>query len=613
MIHNTLTLFKTTLISILILLSFQSEAQVNCKASAPSQVSVGQSFNFSITLNEQGKVIATNFNGFDVLGGPNTSSSTSMSITNGTVTKSSSYTYSYVLQATKEGSFTIPPVTMNVNGKQVKSNSVTITVVKGNNTNSSNGTRTNRNQQQAAPNFDKSDVFVKAYASKDNPYQGEQVIITHKLYVGQGVNGGYQVNGATMPSQKGFWTYTLGDPDAEAPAKTEVLNGKRYTVHEIRRTAAFPQQSGSLTVTPFELDFMCRVIYQVQTNDPFDFFFGGGQRAQDYNWKIKSNSLKINAKPLPENGRPADFSGVVGDFTMTATLSRNELKANDATNLIITIKGNGNIQHIEALPIDFPSDFDVTDPKISDNINTMGNGVTGSRSFEYVIIPRSAGNFTIPSSTFSYFDSKSGKYKTLETPEFKLKIAKGDGNSGVVSSSNKKDIKKLWTDIRFIKAVNNGFSLKHLPLFGTPWYFLGLLLPLILFILFIIIWRKKIEERQNVAETRNRRANKVARKRLKNAEKLLKTNEKEAFYVEISRVLWGYMSDKFKIPLAQLSMETVEAKLREKSLSEEAIQDFISTLDQCEFARFAPGDASEMMHNMYDLSMQFITKIEKKN
>lgn len=597
-----------------LVLSIKVSGQVTCKASAPSQVAVGQNFNFSISLNENAKVVSTQFNGFNVLSGPNTSQSQSISIVNGSMTKNSTYTYTYVLQATKEGNFTIPSVTMNVAGKQVKSNPVTINVVAASQQQQAAGNGRQQQQQQQAPAFDKSDVFVKAYASNNNPYQGEQVIITHKLYIGQGVNGGYQVAGVNMPSQQGFWTYTLGDPDGESPAKTEVLNGKRYTVHEIRRTAAFPQQSGSLTITPFELDFMCRVIYRVQSNDPFDFFFGGGQRAQDYQWKIKSNSVKLNVKPLPQNGKPDDFSGIVGNFTLTANLSRNELKANDATNLTVTVAGTGNLQHIEALPIEFPSDFDVTDPKITDNINTRGNSVTGSRSFEYVIIPRSAGEFVIPTASFSYFDPKTHTYNTLTTPEFKLKIEKGDGSNVVsTSESHKKDIKKLGSDIRYIRTTDGGFAPKRAAFFATPWYFLYLMLPLILFILFLIIWRKKIEERQNVAETRNRRANKVARKRLKTAGKLLGENKKEEFYVEISRVLWGYMSDKFKIPLAQLSMETVETKLKEKNLDQEAINDFLSTLNQCEFARFAPGDATEMMQNMYELSMQFITKIEKKN
>ena len=606
---------KSSILSLLLIaLQMVAVAQPSCKATAPSQVSVGQNFNFSIQTSEKAKIGGVQFNHFNVLGGPNTSFSSSSSYVNGQWTKNETYTYSYVLQASKEGTFTVPGISVVMDGKQMKTNAVTITVVAASQQSQNGGARQGRQtQSQQAPAFDKSDVFVKAYASKSNPYVGEEVIITHKLYVGAGVNGGYNVTGVNAPSQKDCWTYTLGDPNADAPAHQETLNGKRYTVHEIRRTAVFPQSSGTLTITPFELDFVGRVIYRVQSNDPFDFFFGGGQRAQDYEWTIKSNSVNLNVKPLPAAGQPEEFNGVTGNLTLKATLSRNELKTNDATNLVVTVSGNGNLQHIEPLDFEFPSDFDVTDPKITDNINTRGNSVTGSRSFEYIIIPRSAGEFTIPAATFVYFVTKSKSYKSLQTPEFALKIEKGSGDAGVTSiASNKKDIKVLGTDIRFIKTTENAFAPKRGEFFATPWYFVILLLPFLLFVLFVVIWRKKIEERQNVAEMRNRKADKVARKRLKTAEKLLGQNKKEEFYVEISRVLWGYMSDKFKIPLAQLSMDTVEAKLKEKNLSDESIRDFLDTLNQCEFARFAPGDSSQMMQDMYELSRQFITKIEKQ-
>lgn len=589
-------------------------AQTTCKSSAPSQVAVGQTFNYSIVLNEKATNIAPmNFNHFNVLGGPNQSFSSSSSWVNGQHTTNVSYTYSYVLQAKQEGTFTIPAATVTVENQQVKSNAVTINVVAASQQ-AQTQPRGRQPQRQQAPAFDKNDIFVKAYASKSTPYEGEEVIITHKLYVGAGVNGGYQVTGVNAPTMSGFWSYTLGDPNAEAPQTSEIINGKRYNVHEIRRTAVFPQKSGKLTVTPFELDFVGRVLYSVQSNDPFDFFFGGGQRAQDYELKLKSNSVNLEVKPLPTANQPADFNGVVGNFTMNATLSRDQLNANDATNFVVTISGHGNLQHIDNLNVSFPADFDVTEPQISDNINTRGSNVNGSRSFEYVLIPRSAGKFTLEAATFSFFDTKTRSYKTLETPPFDITVEKGNGDAAITTSSaNQKEIKVLGNDIRFIKTDANAFHPKRAAFFGTAWYYLLLLFPLLLFVLFIIIWRKKLDNRANMAQVRNRRANKVARKRLKKAQKLLQNNEKEPFFVEISQVLWGYMSDKFHIPLSQLSMETVETKLKEKQLSDEAIQDFLTTLNQCEFARFAPGDSSTLMNEMYQLSLQFITKIEKKN
>jgi hypothetical protein len=407
----------------------------------------------------------------------------------------------------------------------VKSNSVQIKVVASQQagtpqTQQQQGGRPK--QQQSAQTFDKNEVFVRASASKSNPYQGEQVIITHKLYIGQSVNGGYRVNSATMPTQSGLWSYTLGDQNAENVAKQEVLNGKKYSVHEIRRTAVFPQKTGEVTVTPMEIEFIANVITQQSTGDPFfDSFFGGRQSAQNYNLDIKSNAVQLSVKPLPQNNKPEDFGDLVGHFTLTSSLSRAKLKANDATNLTITISGTGNIQHIDPPNMEFPADFDVTEPQVNDNINTKGNTVNGSRTFDYVIIPRNEGTFTIPKASFSFFDTQTNSYKTITTQEYNLEIEKGSGQLSVSTTSTQKDIKVLGNDIRFIRTSD--FKLKPVGaiLFGSPQYFALLILPILLLFIFIIIWRKQIELRSNAALMRHKKANKVARKTLKTAKKLL--------------------------------------------------------------------------------------------
>lgn len=614
--RNFIRKMKYIVLAALLLISVNVSAQVTCKASAPSQVAVNQTFYLSFALNAKAdKVASISFNTFDVLGGPSQSYSSSTSIVNGKMSSTTSYTYTYILQATKEGSYTIPAVTFVVDGKQVKSNPLNIKVVASSSgANSGSGAGQSARSQSASTSFDKKDVFVKTFASKSNPYQGEQVVVTHKLYVGTSVNGGFRVEKVDMPTQSGFWSYTLGDPNADAPHTVETVNGKKYNVYEIRRTALFPQKSGKLTVSPMKIDLLCRVIYQVRSNDFWDDFFGGGQRSQDYHLNLSSNSITLNVKDLPQKGRPENFSGVVGSFDIKSHLTRNELKTNDAANLIVTIEGTGNLQHIEALPINFPPDFDVTEPKITDNINTRGNVVTGSRSFEYILIPRSVGEFVIPATEFVYFDNNSGRYKTLSTEEYQFKVAKGASDSGVATTvANKKDVQILDRDIRFIKSVNDGFKPAGNRFFGTWLYWLLLLLPFLVQGIFIVIWKQQIENRRNVAQLKDRRANKVARKRLKKAGKLLADHSKEEFYVEISRALWGYMSDKFHIPLAQLSLETVELKLKEKQLSEDSINDFMATLNQCEYARFAPGDSAALMNEMYEASLQFITRIEQKN
>ena len=595
----------------------QVHSQTTCNANAPSQVGVGQTFEYSIALNERpSKIASANFNNFSVVGGPSQGSSTSISSINGQTTQTSTYTYTYYLRADKTGSFTIPGTSFIVNGKQITSNSVKVSVVEESQqqTAASNRGQSPRQSLNSSPSLDKDEIMIKAFASKSNPYEGEEVIITHKLYIGQGVNGGYQVTSANMPSQSGLWSYQLGDINAEPPKSYETINGKKYLVLEIRQTAVFPQKSGKITITPLELNMIARVIYQARSSGSvWDQFFGGGQRAQDHKLDLKSNSITLNVKNLPTANKPDDFSGIAGSFSIKSNLSRSALKANDAANLIITITGKGNLQHIEQLNIKFPPDFDVTEPNITDNVNTRNKEVSGSRSFEYVMIPRSEGDFSIPPASFTYFDLATQTYKTISSDSYDIKVSKGDGSGITTMQSDQKDIRILDRDIRFIKSSPKAFHQIVSPFFATPWYFTLILLPILLFVIFMIVWRKQIEASRNIVMTKDKKAKKVAKKRLKKANLLLNESKKEAFYIEISKVLWGYLSDKFHIPLSQLSMESVEARLKEKNLNEEAIRDFLSTLHQCEFARFAPGDNSRLMKEMYDLTSAFIINIEKKN
>jgi len=595
--------------------SFSNHAysQITCVAKAPSQVGVGQPFTYSVTLNQEAsQIYITDFSNFNVLNGPSRSSSSSITMINGKTTQNSNYTYAYTLSAKKEGTFTIPSASFKVDSKTVKSNAVSIKVVPGSVQNQNNP-RDRRSQSNST--FNEKEVFIKAFASKSNPYVGEQVIITHKLYISPSVNGGYRVDNINIPSQNGLWSYTLGDPKANTPHTVEVIDGKRYTVYEIRKTAVFPQKAGDITVTPMEMKFTARVISQQSSGDPvFDQFFGGNQSARDYTLNLQSNNVKLNVKELPKANQPENFSGISGNFTIRAMISRDKLKTNDATNLTITVSGSGNLQHIEDLNLIFPSGLDVTDPKITDNINTSGNTVSGTRIFEYVIIPRNAGNFTLPSPSFSFFDLNTKSYKTISSLSFTLTVEKGNGDNYIASSSNQQKIKMLGNDIRFIKTTKN--SLKNATtesFFGSPLYFSLLILPLVLFIVFLIFRRKQIEYYSNTALVKNKKARKVAQKNLKNGLKLLKLNQKDPFYIEISRALWGYLSNKYHIPLAQLSMESVEKKLKEKGTSEDMIHQFLETLEQCEYARFAPGDSSLLMNEMYNKALQFILNNESVN
>lgn len=608
--HNLLIF---SILSLFLTFNFHLLAQTSCVAKAPSQVAVGQSFRYSLTIDDNnGKVKNISFPGFKLLQGPSQSTSSNISIVNGNVSKSETVTYTYYLAAEKEGQFTIPGVTVVSKNKQMKSNAVTIQVVKSSGQTQQNQARggqggRQQTQGQTPSGFNKNDIFVKAFCSKTNPYVGEQVTVTYKLYTPYDS----YVNGATLPKQTDLWAYDLESTNQNQRPSVEVINNKRYYVSEIKKTALFPQKSGEITITPMELDMTVRVVTRASSGDPFfDSFFGGMTQANDYNVDIKSNSIKLNVRPLPTASAPVDFSGVVGNFTITALLSRDKLRANDATNLTITVSGNGNIQYIDDLSLNFPPDFDVSEPIITDKINKSGNTISGSRIFEYTLIPRSAGKFTLSPIAFSYFDLQNHTYKTIETESFEIEVEKGDESTLTTISSNQKEIKMLDKDIRYIKTSKFNLSQNKRTFFNTPIYHLILALPLLLFIIILIIWRKRIEYMNNTELVKNKRALKVAKKSLTKAHKLLQENNKEEFYIEISRALWGYLSDKYHIPLSQLSIDTVEKTLTEKGIQSENIQGFINTLNQCEFARFAPGDSAVLMNEMYAQALQSILKNE---
>ncbi len=384
----------------------------------------------------------------------------------------------------------------------------------------------------------------------------------------------------------------------------------------LRKVALFPQQSGKLTIDPLAVDLIAQIqVQRKRSNSPFDIFEDAFfNSAQNVKKTINSNAVTINVKPLPTTGKPEGFSGAVGNFTFRSDIDRTEIKANDAINLKFTISGRGNIKLIDKLKIDFPPDFETYDPKVLDNISKSDNGISGTKTFEYLIIPRNQGNFTIKPITFSYFDLNKGKYVTLTSPEYNLKVNKGDGKQNTVSvtSSNQQDIKYIGSDIQYIKIKPVKLFKKGFYFFQSTLYYILLLIPFLLFITYLIIRRKHIKLRSNLALLKNKKATKVASKRLKKASQFLKSNESDKFFIEISQALWGYISDKFSIPLAELSMDSVSQALQSKSVSDEISKEFIETLHNCEFARFAPGDNATKMDKIYKESINIITKTERE-
>jgi|DewCreStandDraft_4_1066084.scaffolds.fasta_scaffold32325_2 hypothetical protein len=590
---------------------------IKFSASASSTtVGTGQQFSVTFSINTGGgsNFKAPSFKGFSVLSGPNQSSSSSTQIINGSFSQTVSYSYTYYLQAGNEGTYTIGPAYINVGGKTYESNPITIKVVKDNSASQNRSNQgNNQGQNQQTASFSDKDIFIRASISNASPYMGEQIIVTYKLYTSVGISQ-YSIN--KTPSNKGLWTEDLTKENERPKQYKEYIDGKQYIVAEIKKVAMFPQESGNLTIEPLEVDVIAQIpIQRRRTNTIFDFFDDPfGSSVQNIKKTIKSNSSVIRVKPLPAAGKPDDFSGAVGNFTFSSNLSKNEVKANDAINLKITVSGRGNIKLIDKFDITFPTDFETYDPKITDNINKSDNGISGTKTFDYLLIPRNQGNFTIKPIKFTYFDLNKGKYVTLTSPEYNIKVDKGDGKASAttLTTVNKEDIKYIGSDIEHIKTKPNKLKPEGQFFFLSKLYFTLLVIPVILFIAALIFRRKHLKLRGNVALLRNKKATKIARNRLKKAQKFLQNNERNNFYNEISQALWGYLSDKFNIPLAELSMESVNQSLQNKLVDTATIEQLISVLNNCEFARFTPESESVNMKKIYNEAIDIIKKIENE-
>ncbi len=601
-------------------------AQVRFEASAPSQVGTGQAFRISYSVNQEAKgFIMPEIRNFDVLTGPSQSSSSNISMINGRVTQSVSYTYTFVLQAQKAGTYTIPPASITVDGKKYQSNSLTIQVIDqggGQQPRQQPNNRQRNTQPRPSGSISENDVFLRAHISKSDLQLGEQAIITYKLYTRiplslQGID--------KIPANTGFWSQDLLKDKDKYVQYDEVIGGSKYMVAEIRKVAIFPQQTGKLTIDPLQVDVVAQVAVQTKSpfeDDPFfnDPFFKGffdnspfTSSVQNVQKSLKSNSVTVSVASLPSAGRPIDFTGAVGNFNLKSSLSLNHVKTNDAITYKFTISGNGNLNLIEKPNIAFPPDFEVYDPKIIDNINATTSGISGSRTFEYLLIPRVPGDFTIKAVPFTYYNLSKRSYSTLMTEEYSVKVDKGDASTaGLVTTNAKEDIKYIGNDIRYIHHNINGLRVTGTSFFGSWLFWLLFLLPFLLFAVFVIVWRKQLQLRSNTGLMRTRKATKVSTARLKKAKAFLDQKKQEPFYEEVSQALWGYISDKFNIPLSELSLETAQESLQQRNVDETIINRFIENLEHCEFARFAPGDKEAIMHSTYDEALKNISETEQQ-
>jgi len=572
-------------------------------AVSSTQVATGEQFEVSFAVNGSGdRFTPPDFNGFQVLSGPNVSNS--MTSINGNTTVSNAY--SYILVAVKEGTITIGSASMVVNGRRLVTNPIKMTVLKGqpvqrNQNNSPQNAQDNSIADESPADLSKS-LFLRAVADQTNVYQGQQVLLTYRLYTRVGI---VDSRLDKLPDLTGFWSQDVKDNQQQAQWRVETYKGQKYNVADVRQSILFAEHSGNITIAPFEMTFIARVA--APSNDIMDQFFGSSYKDVKYN--TKSPPLVIHVKPLPQNGKPAGFTGAVGNFTMTADPDKTELRANESLSYQVKVTGSGNIKLLKDLTVNFPPDFEKYDPKITDTITETAKGVSGTRLYSFLVIPRHQGDYTIDPLQFSYFNPVTGKYVVLAGKSFKIKVNKGTAESNVTafSASGKEDVKILDKDIRYIKTGDADLSRTGYSFYRSIWYLLMFFAGPVACIAAFIYRNRERRNNSDVVKVKSRKAGKVASRHLAIAEKQL--GNRNEFYEAIFKGLYGYLSDKLNISVAELNRESIGENLTARNIDPQLISQLLTTLDTCEMARYSPV-TSMSEQEVLQQSKNIINRIE---
>ncbi len=587
--------------------------EVVFRAQAPSQVVVGRPFQLTYSVNQRSRDLrAPEFTDFDLLAGPYTSTSSSTSFVNGHRTSSFTQTYTFTLMAQRTGTFTIGPATVKVDGDNVQSNGVRIQVLPEDEqptqqSTSQPGNSRTSSQSGSSEQVNSENIFVRTIASKTRVQEQEALMVSYKLYFAN-VDVAQLTNNTKLPEFTGFLKQEL--EQGEIQTELEHYNGRNYQTAVLYRTILYPQHSGDITIDPAKFEAVLRVQTQQRMRSIFDDFFGTYTNVTKM---LTAPGVTIHVAPLP-SGKPAGFSGGVGKFTLTPSISQTELQANEAVTIKLDITGAGNMKLLKTPAVDWPEGFEPYDPKVTNNFSTTTAGLSGTKSIEYLAIPRNPGDYTIPAVTFSYFDIEDKAYRTLSTPEYTIHVKRGAGASEkgeegtVVRYTQKEDIKQLGTDIRYIDTrpmkKSAAHKVQHADLIWL-WY----VLPLIIAVLLLIVLRKQIQEAADINRMRYKRANKVAQKRLKAAAAAMKANQKDTFYAAIEQAAWTYLSDRLSIPTAELNKDNIAAILAQKGVNEALIAEVKNVLSTAEFARYAPT-TDHAMNDLYTATTNLINNLE---
>lgn len=591
-------------------------AQVTLKASVQggNTVEAGTRFQVEFELSATCDIFECDLSdcGIRVISGPFSSSYMSRSVVNGKSVVSNTTTYTYIMIADKEGTYTIPAAKAVSGGKNYTSKPISLKVVAADPSKkqTQSSSRQSRSNSTATSAIDKDDIVLVMDLSKNSVYEGEALVATLKVYFRN--QNLASLNDVKFPDMEGFTAQEM-DLGDDVQATTEEFRGSVYRAYPVRQWLLFPQHSGDIYIKPGSLTAIVQVYTGRRSfwDDPFNVY-------QNVQVPITSAERLVRVKTMP-SGKPASYMNAVGDFSVKSELTADKVKANDAVIYRLTIEGTGNLKYVREPQPEFPADFEVYDPKTDLKSRVGRNGITGKKIIEYTIIPRFAGSFTIPPVEFSYFDTKAGKYVTRTTQAFQLEVEKGVGDSSAggsgsidFSGTNQERIKVLGSDIRYLHAIDaDSLKSDENPLFGSKAYWLWFLIPTLLLCATLYYYRRNLKLRADVVGQRTRKANKVATKRLKEAAKALKQKDEAAFYESVHKAMMGYVADKLNIQLSDLTGDSIQEELTKRKVDEEIILQCKSVLETCEYARYAPSSDDQAMDKLYDEADQTIDRLEK--
>ena len=607
---------KISLTALFVLAIFSASAaeKVTFEANSPLTVAVGEAFRVEFALNAKpdGDTFkAPSFEGFDVLAGPAISQGSSVQIVNGSMTKSVSYTYTFVLLPQAAGNVTIGAAEVKVDGSSYRTRPLPIEIVnegEGSRAQQQQGgsNRADDTQADAQSRIGKDDILLRAVVSRSSVYKNEPLHVAFKLYTRVPY---VNIVPESAPSFNGFWSQDLSDPNS-ARVGRETYAGKVYETRVLYDYLLYPQQVGSLTIDPVDMTVVAQVVVQSRHADPF---FGGGREVFNVPRKVQSQRATVQVKALPA-GAPASFSGAVGNFTMDTQFPSERIAANSGATVTVKISGTGNLTFVQAPKLPLPTSFEQYNVKTTESINTSASGISGYRQFKYPFIARAEGAYDIEPIEFTYFDPQRVQYVTLKSKPLTLEItpdARGGGDAVVMQGRgmSKEEVKMLGQDIRFIKLGGAQLRSERVPFIFSAAYWILLLGVLALFTMIYVALRKQIRESQNVALVRGKRANKVAVQRFRAAKRYMEEQNRHAFYEEMLRALWGYMSDKFNIPVANLTKENVREELHKRGVSSEDSQRFTDIITRCDEAQYSPVESARM-NDVYSEGVNLISRIE---